>query len=534
MARLTRREILKRFGLTAGSLPLLDALGRKAWAGGPDGGTDAGTYTPPPKRLVCIFIGHGIFAQNWVPFQPSTMPIGTDSPGSMLKAAKDYLRPVAFQQGQNCKIIDLDPFTGALSPIFSAKWQGLKAKTAFIHNLGCSNDLIQGHTNTATLGGYKNADTITGVPYGTVFTGETIDVVVGRKLNGQDPLVLKAPDTVDDVRFLQDAFSPSVHKTATGYEFVPSFRDPRSVWDRLFSGYMPPVTGPKKRDPTDRRIALLDRTLSRISTIKTDSRLSGYDKQRLETHSGFLEGQRTHLQSMSSIPMVNPVVPPQRVNDKGISDTGDTFAVAKAKLVRATYQNASAAIKMNKAQVVTIDAGLENGWVTEGIALDGNYHGQGGHLANPSDANIEAIRQVQQLHFDAIADFLLDLDVLEDPVSGATYLDNTLVMIGTEHDGRPNGHLRAGLKSVLIGGFGTFKTGRIYDFSNPAWWNRENYDLTTGVYPGFSYGRLLRTVQDSFQLTAAEKAQMDIQAIYHDWWQTADITDADKPLPGLT
>ena len=527
MPRLTRREILKRFGLAAGSLPMLDALGRNAWADGPD----AGTPQAPPKRLVCIFIGHGIFAQHWLPFVPSTMPIGTVSPGTGILAPKDFLRPVPFTQGNDCQIIDLAPYTGALSPIFSAKWQAIKSKTAFIHQLGCSNDLIQGHTNTAALGGYKNADPTTGVPWGTLFSGETIDVVVGRKLNGQDPLVIKAPDTVDDVRFLQDGFSPSVHKTATGWEYIPAFRDPRSVWDRLFASYMPPVTGPKKREPADRRIALLDRALSRVSTIKNDARLSKHDKQRLDSHEGFLAGQRGNLAGMPRIPTVSPVTPPTRFNVPNVSANDESFQISKAELVRATYRNASAAIKMNKAQVVTIDAGLENIWVTEDIALDGGYHGQGGHLATATDANVEAIRKIQQLHFDSIAELLIDLDVLEDPATGATYLDNTLVMICTEHDGRPNGHCRAGLNAVLVGGFGTFKGGRIYDFSRPALWDKA--EVNTVTYTGFSYARFLRTVQDAFQLTAAEKAAMDIQT-FERWWQGSDITDINKPLPGLT
>ena len=109
MAPLSRRELLARFGLTAGSLPFLEALGHEAWADGP------APYKPPPKRLVCLYIGHGIFRQNWLPFVPSTMPIGTESPGNMLKAPKDYLRGVAFQQLDGCKIIDTSEFTGALT-----------------------------------------------------------------------------------------------------------------------------------------------------------------------------------------------------------------------------------------------------------------------------------------------------------------------------------------------------------------------------------------------------------------------------------
>ncbi len=143
---ITRRELMRRFGLTAASLPLLDVLPRTAGA----------APTTPVKRLVCIVNNHGVFAQHWLPYVPTGFPISTSSPGNLLQAPSDFLRPVAFTQRTGCTAIDLTSYTGALGPIHSAAWQPLKKKVAFLNNLSCSNASVQGHTYTAQLGGYKN------------------------------------------------------------------------------------------------------------------------------------------------------------------------------------------------------------------------------------------------------------------------------------------------------------------------------------------------------------------------------------------
>lgn len=525
MPRLSRRELLRTLGLAAASLPMLDALGNKAWADG-----------APPRRLVSIVLEHGVFAQHWLPLVPSTLPISTQSPGSLLKAPSTFLRPVPFTQRSGCTAIDLSGYTGALSPVFSQKWQALKSKTAFINNLGCSNHLVQGHTSTAMLGGYKAPDD-PGDQYGGFvgLIGESIDVVIGRKLDGKLPLTLKAPDRLDDVRFLQSADrrggQASFIKNAAGkYEVLPFLTDPLKTWDQLFADYQPPMPGVPRRDPNQRRLALLERSLQNTEAVKRDQRLSAIDRQRLDAHAALLEGQRANLASMTLAPPAPTAMPPARpAGDPTVSV--DVFNEAKGRLYRAQFMNAAAALKMNKAQVITLDAGLENEWVTEGISLGGSqaYHGNAGHLANPSLAIIEACRQTQQFVFDTIADFLTELDVVEDPATGATYLDNTLVLITTEHDGRPNGHLRGAVSSLLVGGFGTFKGGFSYDFSRPQLQTAE----PSCIYTGFSYSRLLYSVLAAFGVTLPEQSTLAIQGEAQSW-QGADLTDWQQPLPGLT
>lgn len=514
----SRRELIRRLGLTMGSLPLLDALGRNT----------AFAADPLRKRLVCIYLPHGVFAQNWLPFVKTGMPISKSSPGNMLKPPSAFLREVAFEQRTGCTAIDLTPYTGALSPVLSSKWQSFKSKTAFINNLGCSNMQVQGHTLTAALGGYKNPDFPQGTEGGIFnMTGETIDTVIGRKLNGQRPLVLRCPDWVDDAKFLEEAWSPSVRaKSGGGFEMAPALRDPIRVWDQLFASYTPPVSGPKKRDPNKRRTALLEQSLKNLSSIKNEQRLSAFDKQRIDNHASIIEAQHKTLSEI--VPPSEPVLvaPPARPTVKP-GDQSATFNPVKGTLFRAQFANAAAALKMNKAQAITIDTALENEWLSDGLNLGSSqaYHGSAGHLANPSDAIIEEIRKVQEFIFDSIADFIKALDVVEDPASGATYLDNTMVLVTSEHDGRPNGHLRGAVSSILVGGFGSFKGGKSYDFSTPALQQEE----ASCIYQGVSYSRLLYTVLQSF---GASSSTMGIQGIAQDW-QGADMADWNKPLTGL-
>lgn len=511
---ITRRELLRRFGLTAASLPLLDVLPRSSRAG----------PTTPIKRLVCIVNNHGIFAQHWLPYVPTGFPMATTSPGSLLQAPSDFLRPVPFTQRTGCTAIDLSTYTGALGPIHSAAWQPLKKKVAFLNNLSCSNASVQGHTYTAQLGGYKNNDA--NGPAVQSMTGESIDVVIGRKLNGRAPLVLKAPDYIDDVKFLEDASAGNSIQYLNGtFTQLTALRDPFLVWDKLFASYMPPPPG--QRDPNERRAALLDRTLANVAKLERDQRLSAYDKQRLDNHAAILTAQRANLAAMTGHPAPT-IAPPPRPTGTPQNSTA-AFNTDKGTLFRAQFKNASAAIKMNLEQVVSINTGLENEWLTEGINLGGSqaYHGNAGHLSNPSLAIIEECRKTQQFLFDAIAEFLTDLDVVEDPATGATYLDNTLVVIVPEHDGQPNGHLRGAIPVMLAGGFGSFTGGQLYDYARPGQQPQSN-----SIYTGFSYSRLLTTVLDAFGVTSAERSNMDIQGVAQSW-MGADLTDWTLALPGL-
>ena len=312
-------------------------------------------------------------------------------------------------------------------------------------------------------------------------------------------------------------------------ERLSYFRDPVRVWDRLFSGFMPPTQ--PGRSKNDRRTALLDRTLQGISTLRTEGRLSTYDREKLGAHAAILEQQKASIAQMLP-PVTAPLaMPPARPALGDVTSTAALFAGSKGALFKAQLRNASGAIKLGTEQAVTLTCGLENDWLSDGLNLGGSqaYHATAGHLTTPSIATIEEVRKVQQFVFDAIADFLVDLDTVEEASSGKTYLDNTLVFITFEHDGQPNGHLRFALPVIFAGGFGTFNGGKVLDFATPALAEASSY----ANYRGLSYSRALYSVLGAFGVTAAERANTGIQGVAQNWFG-ADLTNWNLPLTGLT
>lgn len=511
---ISRRELLKRFGLTAGALPLLPSLG--AWAQ---------TAQAPRKRFVAITITHGIFAQHLLPFIPNNLSASTSSPGNLLTKPSDFMQKVAFTSRGDASVIDLGPYTQALSPIFSSKWQSIKAKTAFVRSLGVQNSVIQGHTSTAWLGGYNAAN--------SALLGESVDVAIARKLNGQLPLVLKTPDYLDDMKSLEDDFmSPTIANTAGTLAAVPALRDPARTWDKLFGNLSTTPPPPTARDPKDRRRALLQRTVSAITRLQNDQRLSQFDANKLAAHSQMLTDQVTALGTITQPQPSTTVTPPARPTIANVTDSA-VFAANHGTLFKAQLKNASTALKMNLAQAITINAYQENEWLSDGLSLSGSqaYHLNAGHLANPSTAIIDMCRQVQLFLMDGIADFLADLDQVEDPATGETYLDNTLVYITFEHDGEPNGHLRFAVPVIMAGGFGTFQGGKLYDYSRAAMGTTSD---SQGRHHGLAYSRALYTLLDAFGLDASDRSTLGIEGVdAASGWFPTDMTDWNKGLTGL-
>ncbi len=75
----------------------------------------------------------------------------------------------------------------------------------------------------AQLGGYNSAN--------AVMLGESVDVVIARKLNGQLPLVLKTPDYVDDMTSLEDTYvSLLIANTAGTLAEVLDAARPARTW----------------------------------------------------------------------------------------------------------------------------------------------------------------------------------------------------------------------------------------------------------------------------------------------------------------
>lgn len=103
-------------------------------------------------------------------------------------------------------------------------------------------------------------------------------------------------------------------------------------------------------------------------------------------------------------------------------------------------------------------------WLTDVTAT--NHH----NLTH--DTDLEPLVKINQWYCALAAGFLAQLDVVEDPETGATYLDNSLVFWGNESGVNDlkagNPHYSNDMQVMLIGNVcGQIKTNRFINYQKP-------------------------------------------------------------------
>jgi hypothetical protein len=142
-------------------------------------------------------------------------------------------------------------------------------------------------------------------------------------------------------------------------------------------------------------------------------------------------------------------------------------------------------------------------WLT-GVAAT-NHH----NLTH--DLNVPPLVKINQWYAGLVAEFLEQLDVVEDPATGDTYLDNSLVFWGNESGcyniktGNP--HYNNDMQVMLLGGKGILQTDRFINYQKPQqkviMWEDGRQDLN-GPDIGRPYNELLITLMRKMGLTHEE------------------------------
>ena len=130
--------------------------------------------------------------------------------------------------------------------------------------------------------------------------------------------------------------------------------------------------------------------------------------------------------------------------------------------------------------------------------------------------------------FDAFADLISQLDEVENPVSGETYLDNTVILFGTDHgNNAQHGHNLPVFMSS--GRNGPLRTGKVLDFYR---YDLGSTSLVPGqTFPGRPYTQVLSAIASIYGVDqSALKARTGMRynerrSLYNNEW--------DKPLPDL-
>ena len=445
---LSRRRFLKGAGGAALALPFLPSLSVRGSA----------QTRPWPRRFIAIFSANGQHDANWYPTQPI-----------------DFV-----ETGPGVREASLTEIRGPLSLVLGPEFDRFRRKMVLIRGLDAAVLNENTHIATKMLSGYGEANPLR----------VTIDQVIARSsaVYGSEPW-LRSLNVVADGQSEMKYLPLSVARNGDVISPVVPYADPAVVFQRMF---------PTPID-RDRKTSVIDSVAGEMRRLLADPRLSSDDRQRLDAHVSFLrqvEKQSAPVTtSATGRPALTPVYDREERSAADILRNYATLIVSSIK---------SDLCRVYGLQLAHTQEQRSFGWLT-GVSAT-NHH----NLTH--DLNIEPLIKINQWYSALVAEFLTQLDVVEDPETGATYLDNSLVFWGNESGvynikaGNP--HYSNDMQVLLVGGAGgQIKTNRFINYQKPErkviMWADGREDVN-GPNLGRPYNELLITLMTKMGLTHDE------------------------------
>jgi hypothetical protein len=417
----TRRRFLRGLGGTAIALPYLPSLAREARA----------AAARHPRRFIFVFISNGESIQNWYPQGPQ--------PWKQLDTSVREA-PLAGPE--------------AISTVLGTSLAPFKSKLLLLRGLDMTN--ADGHHPEVPLAAYG-------------FDKKPRRVSIDQ-LMAYSPSVYPTPPPLGQPRSLhllikgwQDGTYVSTTKDGAA---VPAEIDVNKSWNNAFGNFIDPMS-PGADLETKRkalRLGVMDRVRGDYQKLKAGPRLGAEDRARLDSHLGFLNDLSARLQQTPAAVKgcARPEQPPK------LGQGSQTDESTLPTLTKTNIDLLVAAIKCDRTRVATLELCPETDLRTFSFLAGGAI---GGHHSlshdNPGGGTVRAnYGRAHAWYADQVAYLLGRLNEVEDPVSGTTYLDNSIVYFGNScgcSDG--DAHEHASFPVLLAGsGGGYLRTGRYVDY----------------------------------------------------------------------
>lgn len=414
----SRRHFLKGMGGVTVALPVLPSLlPTKALAAGAS-----------KKRFVAIHSGHCQAVEQWLPdhskFSFSEV-VGTD------------------------RAVRLSAIPGTISPVLGTAFDSLRNKLNLLARLDSTSVAPNHNAEVILSGGVKSEIT------------DTLDQVLAAKLGLGAPLNLYVRSVYD--QYYNGASHVSVAKGA----YSPGQFNPSSVFKSLFGG----ASGSEGDKIRRRDLATVDLVLNQFRALRSNKRLSTVDAQRLDRHMELIATTEKKLRETSA--GTNSCASAQGPSSSPVfTNNAPDYQI----VIDQMFDVIELGIKCGQIRVATLmmhayDYFSGSIGFIPGVSGSVRMHEDIGHAGSPE---LRAMKLALNRFFgERVARFLKNLDVIEDPVSNTTYLDNSLVLWandqGAFQDG--NAHISLNLPVLLAGSAGGFlKTGRYIDYG-PAYAN---------------------------------------------------------------
>jgi Protein of unknown function (DUF1552) len=505
--RIARRRFLLAAGGVTIALPFLPSIMGESRAA-------AGTR---PKRFIHIFTSNGQRPQNWYPTTQQAWKV-------LSATGSNYAREA--------------PLAGpdAISAVLGTEFAPLKSKLLLVRGLDFIQRRGKGHEPSCTLGGILEKRNV------------TVDQILAYSTKVYPSVPpLGAPRSIHMLMKDQSQAATSVSTTKEGVA-IDHQTKPSATFDILFKSLddanMADAQLEQKRQALKLRI--VDQVKGQFDQLHTSPKLGVTDKQRLEAHMSYLDDLEARLMATGgAVTCTKPTRP------------ADPDAAKPENLPALTTMNIDllvAAILCDRTRVATLmlcpGTDLRSFVYLPGGPL-GEHHGISHDVYEPAKTVADGkLAKINNWYAKQVADLLTKLDVVEDPMTGATYLDNSIVFWGNE-DGCNNGdaHEHMGMPALLAGSAGGyFKTGRYLDYRHIDGMGAQEKGARV-LYPysgqptevpdtrelkGRPYNSLLISLMQSMGLapedyeTAGQPGFGDYTDNYQDQYAVAD---GQKPLP---
>ncbi len=515
------------------ALPFLESLAPRSVAAQSKG---------DPKRFICMKSFSTQLIKSWYPaFSGGGYQLhdavhgGNKADGTTLLTAplgggpytQAPLRDLETESGISSILgPSLNPFLDKLTLI-----RGLDFLPSVNHNYGG----LLGNFASCTAATPCDADALASVP--------TIDQVLAYSSKFyQNVPALRALHISQGV---EDAMSYSnFGQAGAAVEQLKTRTNPLDVWSDLFSTLMvsDENTNPMVADPN---ALLVDHVMEQYRELKTSTRLSKDDKDKLDAHLNLLAEVEARLDPSggTNFSCVKPVEPESLANNSG-TDPGDISTKWDLFLDLVVL-----GLSCDRTRIVTmgVHKALGPGPDPNDSTLAGHYHSEdasGGtwHGLAHDWSNENARRMLAGINAWITENVFAKLIEKMEGVTesdGSTLLDNSLVYWGNELGFN---HIAHSVPCLLAGGAGgALSTGRYLDYID--WEGKSYFAQEDGnVIKGIPHNRFLVSVLQAMGLSPADY-EIDGQPGYGStsvngrdgtlWPIDYDLSKVGEPLPGL-
>ncbi len=406
----SRRMFLRGAGLFALSIPFLPSLVR-----------DARAASAPIKRFIALAMPYGSVREYWFP------------PDDVRK-----LSPL----GPRGKGMPLGEIAGDLSPVFRrTTFEPILQKMLLLDGIDGKHNI--GHQKSYPLTGF-----VAEPP--ALPPGKSIDQIIAEQASIYD----QAP-AFTSLNFAsgpdgQTHSGNTISFTTSGGSVtpVPQMASPSASWEYLFKNV---ASGPDAEQVFERikarKLSVLDHVLVDYQRLHQHPKLSRADQLRLEAHAQYVRELELGTQAAKPIDCDAPSSPVGEDLDKTLPR------------LQAQVQNVVHAVRCGLTRVLTFN--MEP--TSSSYPGASSHHHSLSHKRDNDPQALASMEVIDRLHLEQIASLVSQLDVEEDPVSGRTFLDNSIVFVGNDMGSVVN-HTGTRMPCLLFGGKDVLKQGLLVDF----------------------------------------------------------------------